>query len=231
MYFTDRQLVERQKQSIHKIKLLINQNLLSLDDISAILPGYVHLNNKVDFSLSYLCVSGRRLTGYTQEELNTYGFDIIVKHQSHNYLKKVLPRVESHFKNSQYIGPISYMQDWRMDTSKENYSLFVSSKIVFDEENYLTVSQGVETLEKLSSSFLESFTDSRTYQEYFDSYYSLTKRELQVLSLLALGSTRKNISDQLFISTGTVKKHCENIYKKLGTSDRLVLLKIHNAFS
>lgn len=231
MYFTDRQLVERQKQSIYKLKSLINKNLLTLEDIAAILPGYVHLNKKSDFSLSFLCDRGRMMTGYTQEELNTYGFDIIIKHQSLNYLKKVLPRVESHFKNSQYIGPISYMQDWRMNTSKENYSLFVSSKIVFDEENYLTISQRVDTLEKLSGSFLESFIDSTTYKEFFDSYFSLTNREVQVLSLLAFGSSRKKIGDQLFISTGTVKKHCENIYKKLNTSDRLMLLKIHNAFS
>lgn len=49
----------------------------------------------------------------------------------------------------------------------------------------------------------------------------LTKRETQVLQLLASGATNAEISSTLFISPHTVKTHVYNILKKLGVQNRL----------
>jgi two-component system response regulator DegU len=49
---------------------------------------------------------------------------------------------------------------------------------------------------------------------------TLTAREVEVLQLLAFGHTNKDIAQQLFISSDTVKTHLEHIFEKLGTSDR-----------
>lgn len=49
----------------------------------------------------------------------------------------------------------------------------------------------------------------------------LTARELTVLALLAEGLTSGAIARRLVISVHTVTKHQENLYRKLGTRDRL----------
>ncbi len=49
---------------------------------------------------------------------------------------------------------------------------------------------------------------------------SLTPRELEVLQLMQLGRTNRQVAEELFISRGTVKRHVENIIAKLGVSDR-----------
>lgn len=49
---------------------------------------------------------------------------------------------------------------------------------------------------------------------------SLTRRELQVLELLAEGLYNKEIAEKLFISEKTVKNHVSSIFKKIGVSDR-----------
>lgn len=49
---------------------------------------------------------------------------------------------------------------------------------------------------------------------------SLTRRELQVLELLAEGLYNKEIAERLFISEKTVKNHVSSIFKKIGVSDR-----------
>ena len=49
---------------------------------------------------------------------------------------------------------------------------------------------------------------------------SLTKRELQVLSMIGTGLTNKEISDQLQISPHTVKSHVVHIFNKLGVNHR-----------
>ncbi len=48
----------------------------------------------------------------------------------------------------------------------------------------------------------------------------LTPRELQVLALLGRHLTNKEIAAELVISTGTVKTHTLNIYRKLGVRKR-----------
>ena len=49
---------------------------------------------------------------------------------------------------------------------------------------------------------------------------SLTKRELEILILVAIGSFNKDIAEKLDISERTVKNHVSNIFKKIDVLDR-----------
>jgi DNA-binding NarL/FixJ family response regulator len=49
----------------------------------------------------------------------------------------------------------------------------------------------------------------------------LSNREKEVLALLSKGFLYKEIGDQLFISTGTVRQHIHNIYEKLHVQNRM----------
>ncbi len=48
----------------------------------------------------------------------------------------------------------------------------------------------------------------------------LSQREKQILRLLVLGLSNKEISKNLGISVNTVKNHLNNIFKKLGVNGR-----------
>jgi DNA-binding NarL/FixJ family response regulator len=50
---------------------------------------------------------------------------------------------------------------------------------------------------------------------------SLTRRELEVLALVAHGESTNTIADQLAISPATVKQHRTNTYRKLGATNRI----------
>lgn len=53
----------------------------------------------------------------------------------------------------------------------------------------------------------------------------LTTREIDVLEQLSRGLKNKAIAENLFISAATVKKHIENIYRKLQTHNRIELIQ------
>jgi DNA-binding NarL/FixJ family response regulator len=60
---------------------------------------------------------------------------------------------------------------------------------------------------------------------------SLSKRETEILEQLSKGLNYNLIANNLFISTGTVRKHIENIYKKLQVHNKLeavIKAKRHN---
>jgi len=49
---------------------------------------------------------------------------------------------------------------------------------------------------------------------------TLTKRESEVLALIAGGSTNREIADVLYLSPHTVKEHTSTVYRKLGARNR-----------
>ncbi len=56
----------------------------------------------------------------------------------------------------------------------------------------------------------------------------MTKRERQVIELIADGSTNKEIAQKLHLSTYTVKSHVHNILEKLALNTRVQIAKHHH---
>jgi NarL family two-component system response regulator LiaR len=63
-------------------------------------------------------------------------------------------------------------------------------------------------------------TFSNLEPEESNPFTALTERELEVLKLIAKGTSNDKIADQLVISVGTVKGHVSNILSKLHLVDR-----------
>jgi len=72
---------------------------------------------------------------------------------------------------------------------------------------------GLTPLVARMDDLLESLGVSRTP-------FDLTRREIDVLTLVAQGSTNKEIAEALFVSPHTVNRHLGNLFNKLGVSSR-----------
>ena len=77
-------------------------------------------------------------------------------------------------------------------------------------EGATTLARG---LRYLSRSVAQRMADSLTHTP-------LTSREIQVLSLVAVGESNKAIARELRIEMGTVKSHMTSIMSKLGATSR-----------
>ena len=53
----------------------------------------------------------------------------------------------------------------------------------------------------------------------------VSEREREVLKLLSEGLTRDEIAAGLYVSTGTVKTHLQNIYHKLEVKGKIAAIK------
>jgi DNA-binding CsgD family transcriptional regulator len=54
--------------------------------------------------------------------------------------------------------------------------------------------------------------------------YDLTRRQIEIAELLEKGHTYKEIAGLLFISQHTVSKHAENLFEKVGVSNKIELI-------
>jgi DNA-binding NarL/FixJ family response regulator len=67
---------------------------------------------------------------------------------------------------------------------------------------------------------ISGMIDSSEANQPCGSDRGLTRREIEVLGLMAEGMTNQEIADRLIVSPTTVKTHVQNILQKLGVSDR-----------
>jgi DNA-binding CsgD family transcriptional regulator len=62
--------------------------------------------------------------------------------------------------------------------------------------------------------------DNRVFANVLMSCFGLTRRESEALALLVRGMSTPEIAATLFLSPGTVRKHLEHVYSKLGVTTR-----------
>ncbi len=65
----------------------------------------------------------------------------------------------------------------------------------------------------------------------FMKYHKISGREQDIIKLIALGYTNKEVSEKLFIAEGTVKQHMNTIYKKMHVRNRIELLNTLKGYS
>lgn len=68
---------------------------------------------------------------------------------------------------------------------------------------------------------LRRLEENRTEFESLESPEPLTRREIEVLRMMAGGYSNREIGDSLDATEGTVKNHISNILSKLGVRDRI----------
>jgi DNA-binding NarL/FixJ family response regulator len=87
------------------------------------------------------------------------------------------------------------------------------------------VSEGLVVTHPL---WLQNLSSGQTsdFRENAGMIESLTGREIEILQLLALGLTNKQIASKLNISAHTVKFHVSSIFGKMGTTNRTETVKL-----
>lgn len=68
-----------------------------------------------------------------------------------------------------------------------------------------------------------AYLDNNKLTKYFIQKYHITNKETEVIELILLGLTYKEISEKLFVSKKTVDNHIQSIYKKLGVKSKIQL--------
>lgn len=227
---TEKELLNDQPKQLYKISQLINNGILSLDDLSEIIPGIMHVNSRKDLAIEYMTKTGLDIIRYSMEELEVLGASVFEKHISEYTRKNVFTRLVQELDKDDPNYVIPFFQDWHYSKDESPVFHFTTTKIL-NESQTISISLFPKAIEQLSNKVNSLFGINKTLDKYFVPYGTLTKREKEVLKYLGKELTRKEIGYLLFIDEKTVKKHCENIYKKLGTSKRTELEKIAKALS
>lgn len=95
------------------------------------------------------------------------------------------------------------------DFTGDGYLLKISGKQIFED--------AISSLANKIPYFDPNIIENTSEKQKDNPYIKLTKREKEIIALIAEGKTTKEIAAKLFLSELTIKTHRKNISEKLGS--------------
>jgi DNA-binding CsgD family transcriptional regulator len=110
---------------------------------------------------------------------------------------------------------ITFFQRVKSYQSSNYEWLLTTSKFLKNRKESISISQELNGIDSSFGAISRVLEDNLYIRKNMAKFGSLTKREKQVIKLVARGFTSKQIAEELFLSLETVKTHRKNINKKL----------------
>lgn len=229
MRYTEIELIRKHEQNMYLLDMQINDNKLVFADIENILEGMVHVNHH-DFAIAYINQSSEDLVGFHPQRLISEGTSMFLKFFDMSLWNVFMPRLISFFQKGDNNAVCTGFQAIKPPHQKDYQLLLTTSKIYKKEDNYLSMSIPVDILDASVNKLEKIIEQDLFLRKNFDRFASLTKKEKEILKLVAEGYLHKEIAEMTFNSVHTIHTHKKNIYRKLDINNISEVFKYATSF-
>ncbi|MGV3508387.1 MAG: response regulator transcription factor [Sphingobacteriaceae bacterium] len=211
------------------------KRIAEIDKVASDFPGVIIIHNVEDFSISYLSPRGLSQLGMTLEEARLmtseeYHSKYFNEDDAKDYVPKLRALLEENTDES-----ISYFQQVRIDQNLEWTWHFSTTRIFMRDENgnpflSITTASPIDPRHHLTAKVQRLLDENNFLKKHYIEFSALTRRERNILKLIALGMSSSEIAVQIFISIATVDTHRRNIRRKLKANSSYELAQYARAF-
>lgn len=179
---------------------------------------------------------------YIMLEKNTEA--IIVLERLENYIKKynrIVYKIEDNilksicfYKEKNDIKSLEYIEKAIIEAQQYKYIRLFADEGIIVYKILMKYKKNLSNNYKINAEFFnEIINQSKIYGKLYPNKYNLdkttevlTKRELEMIKLICIGKSNKEISEDMNISIATVKTHINHIYNKLEAKNRVQIINI-----
>jgi DNA-binding CsgD family transcriptional regulator len=215
---------------------IINNAIKEIEGIADDLPCVIFLHDLRDWTIEWMSANGLQLLGITQEQLRSMSYEeyfsrFFNREDTDDWVPKVLSLLEKN--NSDDI--CTYIHQIRFSKNSD-WKWYMGSVKIFswDTEGkpllVVTMVFPIDNMHRMTTKAQKLLEEKNFLRRNFHLYKRLSKREKDILKLLALGKTAPETAEQLFISINTVETHRKNIKQKLETTSYYQLCEYARAF-
>ncbi|WP_190277228.1 response regulator transcription factor [Taibaiella lutea] len=213
---------------------MIIQKINEIDGIADDIPGVVIIHLIEDLSVQYISKRGQAYLGRTLDEIKMSG-PVYYNYFNKEDLDDYLPKVKALFDGNKLNESVSYFQQVRRDETMPWSWHFSTSKILMQSPDgnpllSITISLPVDAEQHVNSKLERLLEEYIFFRKNRKLFLNLTVREKEILRLLALSKSAKEIARELVISSHTVETHRKNLRKKLNITSNYQLNKFALAF-
>jgi len=228
---TENEIFLKNRKHIFTLEHKIANKKLSIEEIDTIIPGYIHTNRLTDMAMTYVSPSGCNMFERTNKEMVENYFELTDVHVDMDFIMKTCFASLLKFAQlNDYTSTFSFFEKIRY-TAKHNFKLYCTDiKMLKGNQELICVTNPVDKLECTVKKMKGILEDNRFFDKNFQIFMSLTKREKEILALVAKGYNNNSIGEQLFISNATIKTHRRHINQKLNAKHIADLIKYADTF-
>lgn len=212
--------------------------------VDIVQPGdyYYMVFNPTELSLEYVSESVERVLGYKREEMTVeknlsiihpddlpyfMDFEATVAKFCAELPPAKIPKYKSRYDYRVRKADGSYIRILQQIVAiqSDEQGAVLGSFIVHTDISHLKTSTKM-SLSMIGLDGEPSYLDMNPVKKYIPSKELLTRREKEVLRLMAQGKTTAEIAEELYISPATVSTHRKNIHRKTETGTLLELVNL-----
>ncbi|NRF38147.1 helix-turn-helix transcriptional regulator [Pedobacter foliorum] len=219
--------------------LIQNRISNAIANISAIadeLPCVVIIHDLRDWSVVWMSDRGLKQLGVTLEEVTKitaeeYYATYFNHEDAQDYVPKILGLIDENNDEKMY----TYFQQVRLSSSSDWTWHMSSVKVYLRDDNnkpllVMTIALPIDSMHHMTVKASRLLEENNFLRKNLSLFAKLTKREREILGLMALGKTSAETATELFISTSTVETHRKNIKLKLDTNSYYEICQYARAF-
>ncbi|WP_224998532.1 helix-turn-helix transcriptional regulator [Cesiribacter sp. SM1] len=213
----------------------IDSKIAEIAVVADCLPAVVIIHNIRTLSVEYMSPKGLKQLGLSLEEVKAMGTEYHTKFFNPEDNKEYVPKIVGLLERNNGDESISFFQQVRAAEAHAWEWHFSSVKILMrdDEDRPLltiTLASPVDPSQHETSKVERLLEEKNFFRINLQRFMQLSKRELDILRLLALGKSALETAKELSIADATVETHRKNIRKKLGVSSFYELGQYARAF-
>ena len=221
----DPEIQQKVRDKIAKLKLFEQE-----------IPSVFVVHDISDFSVVYMSQRGLDILGVRLEEVQVGNAEYHARYfnpeDANTYVPKILELLARNNENE----VVSFFQQVR-PSPKDEWTWYLSSTKIFlkdkDRKPVLTITMAVpmETHHPVTIKVDRLLEENNFLYRNQDIFASLTKRERQILKMMALGVNSIEIAETLHISEATANTHRRNIRSKINAQSNYDITRFAQAFN
>ena len=224
----------------HNISITLQQKIQNkIAEIVAVaddLPGVIIIHDIRSLSVVYMSPRGTSTLGVSLEEVIALGPDYHKMFFNAEESQEYVPQIVDFLQRNNNSESLSLFQQVK-GPYQANWTWYASTMkiLMWDDAGNplltITIAIPIDAKHHISAKVARLLDENNFLRKHFHLFSQLSKRELQILKLLALGKSASEIADELFIATATAETHRRNIRQKLNAESAYELSQYARAFN
>jgi DNA-binding CsgD family transcriptional regulator len=213
----------------------ISSAVSEISPLANMIPGVIILHQLPDMKMLYMSEQGTRLLGVSLEEVmamphSEFQNKFLNEEEAKEYTPKIIELLEG---NKEFV---SYFQQVRTSKTR-HWDWYLSlSKVLLRDQNekpliMITIANQIDPQHYFTSKATRLLEENQFLKLHYSEFAQLTKREREILGLMALGKSTVDIARQLHISEATAETHRKNIRRKVNINSPYDLYMYAQAFN
>lgn len=220
----------------NKEKQLLESKIKQLSTAEDILPVFI-IHDLKAMSVVYMTEVGLKYLDPTLEEIRDLGpayFDVYFNPEdAKNYLHHW---TEFSMKKENFGSWFTFFQQVKHAEGLQSvWYLSISTVLIYNDDNEplysLTIPLQLNEQLPIAPKLERLILENNFLREKASLFIQLTKKEIEILALMAKGKSIKEIAYENYLSDETVRTHRRNIKKKLDIRSEVELIQYAQAFN